>query len=436
MRITKLKVETFKSLYNVECDFENFNVVTGPNGSGKSNLVDALRFLGDAYTHGLEFAVSRAGGIENIAHRRTRRAKRAVGFSVTAVFRYSDLDNVWFLDPESNRELATADEELVLQHRFSFKTWTQTVRADFAVEDELLTITTSNGHELVRLSRQANSFDIVVRGGPRKSAWRKQRVTNLIRPFNERSLNDWVASRATRTMLMFSETGFPGTAIAAVRDYLANIGVFQLSPHVSRAPGVPTPNAVLEQHGENLPGAAYNLMRTSPEAWVRVTDAMRLLLPNLSSIEIANTEDRRLALQFREDGVGRAWTSGEVSDGTIQSLALLVALFDPRSRLLVIEEPENAVHPWILRNFLDLCISADKQILLTSHSPILLNYVDPHVIQLMWMHSGRSTVRRLLDMNAEASAALISGDLSVFDIYDSGLLRQTVPRGLGGAGDE
>lgn len=138
-----------------------------------------------------------------------------------------------------------------------------------------------------------------------------------------------------------------------------------------------------------------------------------------------------LALQFKEVGVRRAWSTGEVSDGTVQALALLIALFDRRTPVVVVEEPENSVHPWILRQFIDLCReSIEKQILVTTHSPVLLNYVDPRIVRLMSMEDGRSRITRLLDIDDNMREVVLSGDLSIFDLYDSGLISDSIPRGF------
>src|SRR4051812_17886352 len=91
MEVTRVHFEAFKSLYDVTCDLDHFTVITGSNGSGKSNLVDALNFLGEVYADGLEFAVSRAGGYDNIAHRRTRRAKRNISLEVEVRLDAEDL---------------------------------------------------------------------------------------------------------------------------------------------------------------------------------------------------------------------------------------------------------------------------------------------------------------------------------------------------------
>jgi len=253
----------------------------------------------------------------------------------------------------------------------------------------------------------------------------------MTEPFGDSNFDRFIRERPfPRTSLVteaMSYSGASGTVIRAI----GKTRLFQLSPYQCRTAGVPTPNAALERHGENLPGAADHLRRNAPDSWHRVQSAMRSIMPGLQGIAIAYTEDRRLALQFRESGIGRPWTTGEVSDGTIQALALFIALYDERNPLLVIEEPENSVHPWILRQFLDLCAEEKrKQIIVTTHSPVVLNYVDPASVRLMHMSEGRSQISPLLDLSPEVRDLVLSGEITLFDAYDSGVLQQAVPRGF------
>src|ERR1039458_6037869 len=46
--ITKVSIEAFKSLEEVEIDLGNLNVFVGANGSGKSNLLEAIGVLSAA----------------------------------------------------------------------------------------------------------------------------------------------------------------------------------------------------------------------------------------------------------------------------------------------------------------------------------------------------------------------------------------------------
>src|SRR5205814_415292 len=78
MRITQLKISNYKSLRSVEFAPPPLSVVVGANAAGKSNLADCFDFIADVYRHGLETAVQRKGGYENIAFRRQRRSRQPI----------------------------------------------------------------------------------------------------------------------------------------------------------------------------------------------------------------------------------------------------------------------------------------------------------------------------------------------------------------------
>jgi predicted ATPase len=238
----------------------------------------------------------------------------------------------------------------------------------------------------------------------------------------------YAKERADDTTLMVQAVSFTNNLFSLVSRELGRLRVFQLSPHLCRQPGVSTPNAVLSRHGENLPSVVGNLRRSSPIIWNKIEAAMRSILPQLVSIETTFTQDRRLSLIFKTDDSERTWNANEMSDGTIQALALFVALFDARSPVLIVEEPENALHPWILRHFLDLCRSQKtKQILLTTHSPVVINYTQPENLRVMWNRDGESHLAPVMDLNPDIIDLWTSGEIRTFDIYDSGLIHEYLP---------
>ena len=61
--LKKLTIHHFKSLENVEIDISNVTVLVGNNASGKSNVIDAIRFVKDAFTNGLDRAFGDRHGI-------------------------------------------------------------------------------------------------------------------------------------------------------------------------------------------------------------------------------------------------------------------------------------------------------------------------------------------------------------------------------------
>ena len=67
-RINRVRIKNYRSFADVDMTFEDLTVLVGPNGSGKSNVVDALRFVRDALTLGLENAinVNYRDGLDNL----------------------------------------------------------------------------------------------------------------------------------------------------------------------------------------------------------------------------------------------------------------------------------------------------------------------------------------------------------------------------------
>jgi predicted ATPase len=74
-----------------------------------------------------------------------------------------------------------------------------------------------------------------------------------------------------------------------------------------------------------------------------------------------------------------------MSDGTLRALGILVALFQsqgssvPSVPLVGIEEPEVALHPAAVGALLDALREASEstQVIVTTHSPDLLDFADP-----------------------------------------------------------
>lgn len=88
----------------------------------------------------------------------------------------------------------------------------------------------------------------------------------------------------------------------------------------------------------------------------------------------------------RKDGI--KIPAGLASGGILVSLAYLtlVNLEEPR-KLLLIEEPENALHPGRMKEIVDVLRQATKpptncQIVMTTHSPLLLDHFQPEEVRV------------------------------------------------------
>ncbi len=67
--ISRLRVQNFRSIADLDIPLGPLTVLVGPNGSGKSNIVDVLRFVRDALTRGLDQAVRDRNGLSGVFRR-------------------------------------------------------------------------------------------------------------------------------------------------------------------------------------------------------------------------------------------------------------------------------------------------------------------------------------------------------------------------------
>lgn len=103
-------------------------------------------------------------------------------------------------------------------------------------------------------------------------------------------------------------------------------------------------------------------------------------LEDLQGIEIIERrEDRSLYPQLAYAN-GLNVPSWLVSDGTLRFLALTLLAYLPNpDSIYLIEEPENGIHPRAVECVYQSLSSATKsQILLASHSPLLLSLAQPN----------------------------------------------------------
>ena len=147
------------------------------------------------------------------------------------------------------------------------------------------------------------------------------------------------------------------------------------------------------------------MKRDGPELLARVVDYLRHINPTVLGVDAAtldNTYSLRLELGDAK-GVREIFPSQNLSDGTLRALAVLTALFQPSDRgpaiLTGLEEPEAGLHPAAAAVLFDALMesSQSKQLLVTSHSPDLLDRddIEEEAIQAVAMFEGRTIIGRV-----------------------------------------
>lgn len=133
-------------------------------------------------------------------------------------------------------------------------------------------------------------------------------------------------------------------------------------------------------------------------------------------VEVEVYKDPRTAVDIAEirfDGVNL----GLLSDGTLRVVEILVTLLQPATRVLLIEEPELAVHPGLLERLLAVldAYSLDRQIVVSTHAPQVVNWGRPEDLRLVEREDGVTSVRPLADADPdEVVRHLTDDDLADF----------------------
>ncbi|HTQ03793.1 MAG TPA: AAA family ATPase [Polyangiaceae bacterium] len=212
-----------------------------------------------------------------------------------------------------------------------------------------------------------------------------------------------------------------------------NFQRLQLSPRALRSEQTLQEQLVLASDGSNLNNVLSTLPRT-----VRNEIAARLeeLVPLYSDVDLKPTDGGRQRLVFRDRWAEGIWHDAqEVSDGTMVAVAFLALthLAYPPD-ILAIEDPEHSLHPFLLGELIALLrrLTAGElgrkavQVILTTHSAELLDFVDPREVRFLSreMTDGSTVVRRAPIESEQWKAAYETYERSLGEIWLSG--------GLGG----
>ena len=115
---------------------------------------------------------------------------------------------------------------------------------------------------------------------------------------------------------------------------------------------------------------------------------------------------------------------GLLSDGTLRVAEILIRLISPGSKLLLIEEPETAVHPGLLSKLLAEidAYSGDRQIVLSTQSPHVVSWANPLAIRLVERHAGKTSVRSLREDEVNRVSSYLNNEGTLGEFVYSGAL--------------
>jgi len=140
--------------------------------------------------------------------------------------------------------------------------------------------------------------------------------------------------------------------------------------------GTRTP--VLHHDGRDLAAALQTIREVGDS--LALDAAIEDAFPG-ARLNIEPLPDGRLKLEFHQYGLLRPLSAAELSDGTLRYLLLIAALLTPRPpSLMVLNEPENSLHPDLLPALARLIEQASQhsQLWVVSHASRLVAALNEH----------------------------------------------------------
>ncbi len=405
--ITRLQVNGFKNLVEVDLHFGPFTCIAGANGAGKSNLFDAIRFLGAlASRQSLMQAAAtvrdnrRAADIRSIFHRVGELCAKKMTFAVEMIVPESATDE---LGQSANASLTFLRYELELGLRQDADTGGSTLEI---LREALLPIKQGEAAKLLPFSHKASTWrkSVVLgvrRGGPFVSTTVKDGKTVIQRHQDSGSKSSQAhhdggsrgrpipaPAQSLKRTIVSAATAESPTLLCAQREMESWLQL-QLEPTALRQPSDLNLPPHLKPNGEGLPATLYRIARTSssPEAvYARTANRLAELIKDVRNIAVERDDKLELLTLELTDREGTRHPARSLSDGTLRFLALAVLEMDPGAHgVLCLEEPENGIHPdriaAMLRLLQDISMDVDlavgpdnplRQIIINTHSPLVV----------------------------------------------------------------
>ena len=358
--LTRIRVQNYCALADVELKVGPINVVFGPNGAGKSTLLDSLYFFRDCAIRGVEVASS----------------ERDHGIGI-----------LW----------------------------------DGAVEDQRITVELADGDVTYGLSFALSAGRIDSFPGER--LWSSSRRINLIErnPGSDKAaLYDTKIGQAPQidlrepeklTLGLFldfnrgdEEAGHLNRLLHFVRLYHSRSFLLR---HLKRVGSESSPQTRLWDLGNNAWSVLRNLQdkRNVDERYATIMRHMAEAFPVFDDIVLEQTGPSSVYASLMEKGRRKELFAAGASDGFLQLLLLLIALFSegPRESVLLFDEPEVSLHPWALVVFARAVKRAaeqwNKQVFLATHSPVLISQFEPRDVLVAGIEDGRAQFDRLSEIS-------------------------------------
>lgn len=410
MKIKRIKAENFKSYKKVDVDLNNLNFIIGGNASGKSNYVNILKFFNDIIYYGLDDAILLQGGIKYLFNSNSRKNSSILLYfeidleeeekSIFGIFPSEKnlylpnlLKYMLKIKPNEKGEGYKINNEKI---EIKFEQLKKDKDKVYVIDDFILNVNKDSNGKIIDNFNKKNSNDEFF-------------TLNYIERFIKRGGN-----------LLYNFF----SAFGIFYQYDSKIKIYNFDVNLLKSPSSIVARSELEENGSNLVNIIQQLLKNKSKK-EKLNKLIKMILPFIDDIKIENNVNKSVFFKVKESYNKKEFPSYMLSDGTVNILAVIIALyFQDDNDIIVLEEPERNIHPKLLSTLVNILsdVSQKKQIFVTTHNPFIVKEANlEDVILVSRDNNGISEISKPLEDTRIKK--FLENDLGIEDLFVDGILR-------------
>lgn len=328
MHIRRIEVDNFKSLVGFDLDLSHFTCLIGLNGSGKSTVLQAVDFLARLFR----------GNVSGwLAQRQWK-----VGDLNSKLIRKSNIDFAILL----------AEDETEIRWKGTFN------RSSLRCTHESVALAEV---EVFKVEEGRFSISEVPDGSELGAPWNNGKIGF-----------DYQGS-----VLSQLKDDFLPKAMLAIKTFMLQTKSLDLLAPQYLRQRTRDSGGELGLSGERLSAFLHELSSAQRRS---LEQQLRRFYPHLSGIHTSSLRSGWKQLEVGENFGDRKLLSEarHVNDGMLRLMAILSEILTD-DRFLLFDEIENGINAELVEFLLDVLVNSKQQVLVTTHSPMILNYLDDQV---------------------------------------------------------
>lgn len=148
-----------------------------------------------------------------------------------------------------------------------------------------------------------------------------------------------------------------------------------------------------DENGNGLASVYQAINSRTARAFIAIEESLQRLFPSVASLQVqpVNPTNHSLFVTLRD---GSVLAPEQMSEGMLYYLAFAALQHLSPVAVLCVEEPENGLHPARIKEVVGMLRRISEggtQVILATHSPLVLNELDPTEVTVVTRPKGGAT---------------------------------------------